>query len=116
MDSGGAIRSAFGQTHLTLSRLNKRTACPPVIQNAVEKGPAVLRVFGPDRNVPSESDLIASKGVISLETMQHLVMYSLKHPSHISHDFSRQRFVVFNFSLTSHVYTFYCNNLGSPFL
>lgn len=102
MDSGGAIRSAFGQTHLTLSRLNKRMACPPVIQNAVEKGPAVLRVFGPDRNVPSESDLIASKGVISLETMQHLVIYSLKHPSHLSHDFNKQRLCVVDVQLILH--------------
>ena len=91
MDSGGAVRSAFGQTHLTLTRLNKRVACPPIIQSAAEKAPAVLRVFGPDRNVPAESDIIASKGAVSLETMQQLVNYSLKHPACFSHNFSRQR-------------------------
>lgn len=93
MDSGGAVRSAFGQTHLTLTRLNKQVACPPLIQNAVEKVPAVLRVFGPDRNVPSESDILATKGAVPLDTMQQLVTYSLKHLACISHDFSRQRLV-----------------------
>ncbi|KAE8746892.1 hypothetical protein FOCC_FOCC006312 [Frankliniella occidentalis] len=102
MDSGGAVRSAYGQTHLSLTRLNIRVACPPVIQSVIEKGPAVLRVFGPDRNVPSESDVIASKGVISLETMQQLVTYSLKHPPHLSHDFNRQRLCIVDVQLILH--------------
>ncbi|KAJ1524202.1 hypothetical protein ONE63_010723 [Megalurothrips usitatus] len=102
MDSGGAVRSAFGQTHLTLTRLNKRVACPPLTQSSVEKGSVVLRVFGPDRNVPSESDIIASKGALSLETMQQLVTYSLKHPAHISHDFNRQRLCIVDVQLILH--------------
>lgn len=94
MNSGGAVRSAYGQTHLSLTRLNKRVSCPPLIPSVIDKGPAVLRIFGPDRNVPSETDLIASKGALSFETMQQLVTYSLKHTPNVSHDFSRQRLCI----------------------
>lgn len=104
MNSGGAVRMAYGQTHLSLTRLNKRVACPPIIQSAADKGPAVLKIFGPERNVPAESDIIVSKGAISLETMQQLVTYSLKHPAHLTHDFNKQRLVILVLSFLVYVF------------
>lgn len=93
-ESGVITRKAVGQHHLKLEYLNKTYKHPKEPRITRNEYGARLKIFGPDRNVPSMVTAPIKDPVWETECSKNLITFSLSHARQLAHNFQRNRLCI----------------------